>query len=67
MKITTKQIAIGGVLLALMIASQFLKNISVFITGPIVNLILIIATLSAHRQGGRGYGGHRQQPTVHRR
>ena len=46
MKISTKQIAIGGVLLALMIASQFLKNISVFITGPIVNLILIIATLS---------------------
>ena len=46
MKISTKQMVIGGVLLALMIASQFLKNLSVYITGPIVNLILIIATLS---------------------
>lgn len=45
-KITTKQIVIGGVLLALMIISQFFKNFSVYITGPIVNLILIIATLS---------------------
>lgn len=46
MKISTKKIVTGGVLLALMIASQFLKGISVYITGPIVNTILIIATLS---------------------
>lgn len=45
MKITSKQIAFTGVLLALCIASQFLKNLSVFITGPIVNAILVIATL----------------------
>lgn len=44
--ITVKQIAIGGVLLAILIASQFLKNLSVFITGPIVNATLIIATLT---------------------
>ncbi len=45
-KITTKQIAIGGVLLAIMIVSMFFKNLSVYITGPIVNATLIIATLT---------------------
>lgn len=45
-KITTKQIATAGVLLALMIVAQLFKNLSVYITGPIVNAILIIATLS---------------------
>ena len=45
-KITTKQIVTAGILLGLMIVSQFFKNISVFITGPIVNTILIIATLT---------------------
>jgi len=45
-KITTKQIATGGILLALLIVSQLFKNLSVYITGPIVNAILIIATLT---------------------
>lgn len=45
-KLSTKQIVTGGVLLAIMIASQFLKNLSVYITGPIVNATLLIATLS---------------------
>lgn len=45
-KITTKQIAIGGLLLAIMIGSMFFKNLSVYITGPIVNATLIIATLT---------------------
>lgn len=45
-KLTAKQIATGGILLAIMILSQFLKNLSVYITGPIVNTVLIIATLS---------------------
>lgn len=35
-----------ALLLALCIASQFLKNLSVYITGSIVNAILILATLS---------------------
>lgn len=46
MKLSTRQIVTGGILLALMIVSQFFKNLSVFITGPIINAILIIATLS---------------------
>ena len=46
MKITTKQIAQTGLLLALCIASQFLKNTSVYITGPIVNVTIIIAVLA---------------------
>lgn len=45
MKITTKQICITGILLAICIVSQIFKNLSVFITGPIVNLALIIAAV----------------------
>lgn len=45
MKITAKQITQTAVLLALCIVSQYFKNLSVYITGPIVNAILIIATL----------------------
>ena len=45
-KITTKQIAIGGVLLAIMIVSMLFKNVSPFITGPIVNTVLVIVTLT---------------------
>lgn len=47
MKITTKQITTTAILLAICIASQFLKNLSVYITGPIVNTCLILAVLSA--------------------
>lgn len=43
MKISTKRIAFTAVLLALSIASQFLKNLSVYVTGSIINLILIVA------------------------
>lgn len=46
MKITTKQLAQTGLLLALCIASQFFKNLSVYITGPIVNTIIILAVLA---------------------
>ena len=35
-----------AVLLALCIASQFMKNVSTYITGSIVNAILVVATLS---------------------
>ena len=43
----TKQIAISAILLAICIASQFLKSLSVYITGPIVNLCLILAVMMA--------------------
>ena len=46
MKITTKQITTTAILLAICIASQFLKNLSVYITGPIINACLILAVLS---------------------
>lgn len=45
MKISTKQLVQTALLLALCIVSQFMKNTSVYITGPIVNAILIIALL----------------------
>ena len=46
MKVTTKQITITAVLLAISIASQFFKSMSVYITGPIINACLILAVLS---------------------
>lgn len=44
-KITTKQIAVTAIMLALCILSQLFKNMTVYITGPIINTILIITTL----------------------
>lgn len=44
-KIGTKQIAMTAALLAICILSQVFKNLSIFITGPIVNACLILAVL----------------------
>ena len=52
MKITTKQIAITALMLAICIISQFFKNTSVFITGPIINACLIITGLAAGMSAG---------------
>ncbi len=52
MKVNARLITRTAILLALCIASQFLKNTSIFITGPIVNAILVIATLSCGFLGG---------------
>lgn len=52
MHISVKQLCRTALLLALCIASQFLKNTSVYITGSIVNAILIIAVLSGGFQSG---------------
>ena len=43
MKINVKQLTMTAMLLAICIASQFFKNFSVYITGPIINAALIIA------------------------
>ncbi len=45
MKLTTKQIAMTAALLAICIVSQFFKNTSVFITGPVINACIILAGL----------------------
>ena len=45
-RIGTKQITIMAILLALSIVSQIFKNISVFITGPVINACIILAVLS---------------------
>lgn len=45
MKISTRQIAATAALLAICIVSQFFKNTSVFITGPIINACIILAVL----------------------
>ena len=39
----TKQITATAILIAICIVSQYLKNLSMFITGPIINAIIIIA------------------------
>lgn len=45
MKISAKQITLTAAMLAICIISQFFKNTSVFITGPIINAALIIVTV----------------------
>lgn len=45
-KITAKQLTISAILLAICILSQYFKNVSVFITGPIINACLVLAVLS---------------------
>lgn len=47
MKLTTKQIAMTAALLAICIISQFFKNTSVYITGPVINACIILAVLSS--------------------
>lgn len=46
MKPNVRLICRTALLLALCIAAQFLKNTSVYLTGPVINAILILATLS---------------------
>lgn len=46
MKLSTKQLVQTALLLAICIASQYFKNISVYITGPVVNTTIIIAVLA---------------------
>ncbi len=46
-KITVKQITITAALLAICILSQYFKTLSVYITGPIVNACILLATLAA--------------------
>ena len=42
-----KQVTITAIMLAVCILSQFLKSLSVYITGPIVNLCLILTVIMA--------------------
>lgn len=46
MKLTTKELVQTALLLAICIASQFFKNLSVYLTGPIVNTTIILAVLA---------------------
>lgn len=41
----TKHLTLTALLLALCIASQFFKNTSVYLTGPVINCILILAAV----------------------
>lgn len=52
MKLTTKKITTTAILLALCIAMQCLKGLSVYITGPFVNATIILATWVAGWFGG---------------
>lgn len=51
-KFTTKQLVQTALLLAICIGSQFFKTLSPYITGPIVNTVLIIATLAVGLYSG---------------
>lgn len=45
MKITTKKIAEAGLLFAIILVMQTIKNISAYISGPVINAVLVIAAL----------------------
>ena len=47
MKIKTKQITVTAIMLAICLVSQFFKNLSVYITGPIINAALVLTVLYA--------------------
>ena len=47
MKLKTRQITITAIMLALCIVSQFFKNLSVYLTGPIINAALILTAIYA--------------------
>ena len=42
----TKRLAVTAVLLAVAMAAQFFKNLNVYITGPVVNLCIILAVMT---------------------
>lgn len=46
MKSNTKKLAQTALLLAICLLSQYFKNLSVYITGPVINTCLIIAALA---------------------
>ncbi|MDU2936428.1 MAG: ECF transporter S component [Clostridiales bacterium] len=46
-KSKTRQITVTAILLAICIGSQFFKNLSVYLTGPIINAALILAVIYA--------------------
>ncbi len=52
MKSSTKKLTQAALILAICLLSQYFKNLSVYITGPIINAALIIASLTV----GLGYG-----------
>ena len=47
MKLKTRQITVTAILLAICIGSQFFKNLSVDLTGPLINAALILAVIYA--------------------
>lgn len=46
MKLTTKGLVQTALLLTICIASQFFKNLSVYVTGPVVNTTIILGVLA---------------------
>ena len=55
MKNTTKKIAEAGLLLAIILIMQTIKNISAFISGPIINAVLVIAAIELGIWWGIGF------------
>lgn len=47
-RIGTREIAITALLLAICIVSQFFKNLSIFITGPIINACIVLAVYAVN-------------------
>lgn len=55
MRKTTSKVALGGLLCAIIIVMQLLKNISPFISGPIINTAMVIAIVELGMWWGIGF------------
>ena len=54
-KKSTHKIALAAILLAIVIIFQLIKNVSAFISGPVINTVLVIATLELGTVFGVGF------------
>ena len=54
-KNSTKKLAIAGILLAIIIIMQLVKNVSAYISGPVINTVMVIAAIELGTWWGIGF------------
>ncbi len=54
-KDSTKKLALAGILLAIIIIMQLVKNVSAYISGPVINTVMIIAAIELGTWWGVGF------------
>lgn len=54
-KDSTKKLALAGILLAIIIIMQLVKNVSAYISGPVINTVMVIAAIELGTWWGIGF------------